>query len=208
MRSPEGQGYFAAMACAANYAWANRQCITHWVRESFMQVFRQGPRDLGMEMVYDVAHNIAKMEEYRIEKKKVPLCVHRKGATRAFPAGHPEVPRVYAEIGQPVLIPGDMGRYSYVLVGTDRAMEDTFGSTCHGAGRVQSRSAAKRSLRGSDVARRLADRGITVRAGSMASLAEEASEAYKDVARVVEVTHRAGISKKVARMRPIGVVKG
>ena len=208
VKSPEGQSYFAAMACAANYAWANRQCIAHWVRESFMQVFGQSPRELGMEMVYDVAHNIAKMEEYRIGGKTVPLCVHRKGATRAFPAGHTDVSSVYAEIGQPVLIPGDMGRYSYVLVGTERAMEETFGSTCHGAGRVQSRSAAKRSLRGADVARSLAGKGITVMAGSMASLAEEASEAYKDVARVVEVTHRAGISQKVARMRPIGVVKG
>jgi len=159
-------------------------------------------------MIYDVAHNIAKMEEYQVDGKRLSLCIHRKGATRAFPAGHPEVPAIYAEIGQPVLIPGDMGRYSYVLVGTERAMEDTFGSTCHGAGRVQSRSAAKRSLRGADVARRLAQRGITVKAGSMSSLAEEASEAYKDVAVVVEVAHRAGISRKVAKARPLGVVKG
>jgi len=208
VRSPEGQAYFAAMACAANYAWANRQCITHWVRESFIQVFGKSPRELGMDMVYDVAHNIAKMEEYEVEGKRLALCIHRKGATRAFPAGHPDVPDIYADIGQPVLIPGDMGRYSYVLVGTQRAMVETFGSTCHGAGRVQSRSAAKRSLRGVDVARGLAERGITVKAGSMSSLAEEASEAYKDVAQVVEVTHRAGISRKVARSRPIGVVKG
>jgi tRNA-splicing ligase RtcB len=208
VKSPEGQAYFAAMACAANYAWANRQCITHWARESFIQVFGKSPRDLGLEMIYDVAHNIAKMEEYEVEGKRLALCIHRKGATRAFPAGQPEVPGIYAEIGQPVLIPGDMGRYSYVLVGTQRAMVETFGSTCHGAGRLQSRSAAKRSLRGVDVARGLADRGITVRAGSMASLAEEASSAYKDVADVVEVAHRAGISRKVARSRPIGVVKG
>jgi tRNA-splicing ligase RtcB len=208
VRSPEGQAYFAAMACAANYAWANRQCITHWARESFIQVFSKSPRELGMEMVYDVAHNIAKMEEYEVEGKRLALCIHRKGATRAFPAGQPEVPDIYAGIGQPVLIPGDMGRYSYVLVGTQRAMAETFGSTCHGAGRVQSRSSAKRSLRGVDVARGLADRGITVKAGSMSSLAEEASEAYKDVAQVVEVTHRAGISRKVARSRPMGVVKG
>ena len=208
VRSPEGQAYFAAMACAANYAWANRQCITHWARESFIQVFSKSPRELGMEMVYDVAHNIAKMEEYEVEGKRLALCIHRKGATRAFPAGQPEVPDIYAAIGQPVLIPGDMGRYSYVLVGTQRAMAETFGSTCHGAGRVQSRSAAKRSLRGIDVARGLADQGITVKAGSMSSLAEEASEAYKDVAQVVEVTHRAGISRKVARSRPMGVVKG
>ena len=208
VRSPEGQAYFAAMACAANYAWANRQCITHWARESFIQVFSKSPRELGMEMVYDVAHNIAKMEEYEVEGKRLALCIHRKGATRAFPAGQPEVPEIYAGIGQPVLIPGDMGRYSYVLVGTQRAMAETFGSTCHGAGRVQSRSAAKRSLRGVDVARGLADQGITVKAGSMSSLAEEASEAYKDVAQVVEVAHRAGISRKVARSRPMGVVKG
>jgi tRNA-splicing ligase RtcB len=208
VKSPEGQAYFAAMACAANYAWANRQCITHWARESFIQVFGKSPRDLGLEMIYDVAHNIAKMEEYVVEGKKLALCIHRKGATRAFPAGQPEVPGIYAEIGQPVLIPGDMGRYSYVLVGTQRAMAETFGSTCHGAGRLQSRAAAKRSLRGVDVARGLADRGITVRTGSMASLAEEASSAYKDVADVVEVAHRAGISRKVARSRPIGVVKG
>ena len=208
VRSPEGQAYFAAMACAANYAWANRQCITHWARESFIQVFSKSPRELGMEMVYDVAHNIAKMEEYEVEGKRLALCIHRKGATRAFPAGQPEVPDIYAAIGQPVLIPGDMGRYSYVLVGTQRAMAETFGSTCHGAGRVQSRSAAKRSLRGVDVARGLADQGITVKAGSMSSLAEEASAAYKDVAQVVEVAHRAGISRKVARSRPMGVVKG
>jgi tRNA-splicing ligase RtcB len=208
VKSPEGQAYFAAMACAANYAWANRQCIAHWARESFIQVFGKSPHDLGLEMIYDVAHNIAKMEEYDVEGKRRALCVHRKGATRAFPAGQPEVPDIYAEIGQPVLIPGDMGRYSYVLVGTQQAMTETFGSTCHGAGRLQSRASAKRSLRGVDVARDLADRGITVRAGSMASLAEEASSAYKDVADVVEVAHRAGISRKVARSRPIGVVKG
>jgi tRNA-splicing ligase RtcB len=208
VRSPEGQAYFAAMACAANYAWANRQCITHWARESFMQVFGRSTSELGLKMIYDVTHNIAKMEEYEVEGKRLALCIHRKGATRAFPAGQPEVPDIYADIGQPVLIPGDMGRYSYVLVGTQRAMAETFGSTCHGAGRVQSRSAAKRSLRGVDVARGLADRGITVKTGSMSSLAEEASEAYKDVAQVVEVAHRAGISRKVARSRPMGVVKG
>jgi tRNA-splicing ligase RtcB len=208
VKSPEGKAYFAAMACAANYAWANRQCITHWARESFLQVFGRSTSDLGLEMIYDVAHNIAKMEEYEVEGKRLALCIHRKGATRAFPAGQPEVPGIYAGIGQPVLIPGDMGRYSYILVGTQRAMAETFGSTCHGAGRLQSRAAAKRAMRGVDVARGLADQGITVKAGSMDSLAEEASAAYKDVAHVVEVTHRAGISRKVARSRPIGVVKG
>ena len=208
VNSPEGQDYLQAMACAANYAWTNRQCITHWARESFIKVFSKSPRELGMEQVYDVAHNIAKIEEYPIGGKKETLCVHRKGATRAFPAGHPDIPNIYKNIGQPVLIPGDMGRCSYILVGTETAMKESFGSTCHGAGRVQSRSAAKRSLRGVDVARALAARGITVKTGNMSSLAEEASEAYKDVNEVVEVAHRAGISRKVARATPIGVIKG
>jgi tRNA-splicing ligase RtcB len=163
---------------------------------------------LGLEQVYDVAHNIAKIEEYTINGKKLTLCVHRKGATRAFPAKHPDIPDVYRDIGQPVLIPGDMGRCSYIALGTETAMKETFGSTCHGAGRVQSRTAAKRSLRGTDVAKALAAKGITVKAGSMDSLAEEASEAYKDVSEVVDVTHKAGISRNVARATPIGVIKG
>jgi len=208
IKSPEGQDYLQAMACAANYAWANRQCITHWAREAFIKVFGKSRRELGMEQIYDVAHNIAKLEEYTIDGKKHTLCVHRKGATRAFPAGHPDVPDIYKEIGQPVLIPGDMGRCSYILVGTETAMKETFGSTCHGAGRVQSRAAAKRSLRGADVARALASRGITVKTGSIGSLAEEASEAYKDVTEVVNVAHNAGISYKVAKAVPIGVIKG
>jgi tRNA-splicing ligase RtcB len=208
VNSPEGQDYLQAMACAANYAWTNRQCIAHWARESFIKVFSKSQKELGMEQVYDVAHNIAKIEEYPIGGKKETLCVHRKGATRAFPAGHPDIPNIYKNIGQPVLIPGDMGRCSYILVGTETAMKESFGSTCHGAGRVQSRSAAKRSLRGVDVARALAARGITVKTGNMSSLAEEASEAYKDVNEVVEVAHRAGISRKVARATPIGVIKG
>ena len=161
-----------------------------------------------MEQIYDVAHNIAKIEEYRINGKKHDLCVHRKGATRAFPSGHPDIPDIYKDIGQPVLIPGDMGRCSYILLGTERAMKETFGSTCHGAGRVQSRAAAKRSLRGTDVAKALAARGITVKASSMASLAEEASDAYKDVTEVVDVAHNAGISHKVAQAIPLGVIKG
>jgi len=208
VNSPEGQDYLAAMACAANYAWTNRQCITHWVRESFIKVFGKSLSELGLEQVYDVTHNIAKIEEYTIDGKKHTLCVHRKGATRAFPAGHPDVPAIYKNIGQPVLIPGDMGRCSYILLGTEIAMKETFGSTCHGAGRMQSRAAAKRSLRGADVAQALAARGITVKAGSMASLAEEASEAYKDVTEVVDVTHQAGISRKVAKAVPMGVTKG
>lgn len=208
INSPEGRDYLAGMACAANYAWTNRQVIAHWTRESMMKVFGKSRRELGMEQIYDVAHNIAKIEEYVVEGKKQNLCVHRKGATRAFPAGHPDVPDAYRNIGQPVLIPGDMGRCSYVAVGTEAAMKETFGSTCHGAGRIQSRSAAKRGLRGADVARALAARGIIVRAGSMGSLAEEASEAYKDVSEVVDVTSKVGISRKVARAVPMGVIKG
>ena len=208
VKSPEGQDYLAAMACAANYAWANRQCITHWARESFGKVFDKSPRDLGMRVVYDVAHNIAKIEEHQVEGKKLTVCVHRKGATRAFPAGHPDVPRADRKVGQPVLIPGDMGRYSYVAVGTERAMQETFGSTCHGAGRVQSRSAARRSARGSDILAELAAKGIAVKVASISGLAEEASSAYKDVAEVMHITDAAGISTKVVKARPIGVIKG
>jgi tRNA-splicing ligase RtcB len=208
VESEEGKDYFAAMACAANYAWANRQCIAHWARESFVKVFGKSLEELGMQQVYDVAHNIAKIEEHTVDNQKLTVCVHRKGATRAFPAGHKDIPQRYKEVGQPVLIPGDMGRCSYVAVGTDRAMVETFGSTCHGAGRVQSRGAAKRSLRGVDVASELRAKGITVKADNMASLAEEASQAYKDVTQVVEVTHQAGISRKVAMASPMGVIKG
>jgi tRNA-splicing ligase RtcB (3'-phosphate/5'-hydroxy nucleic acid ligase) len=208
LQSKEGKDYLAAMACAANYAWANRQCITHWARDSFAKVFGKGPEQLGMRQIYDVAHNIAKIEEHTVDGQKITVCVHRKGATRAFPAGHKDIPVRYNEIGQPVLIPGDMGRCSYVAVGTERAMAETFGSTCHGAGRVQSRGAAKRALRGTDVAEELRARGITVKTDSMSGLAEEASQAYKDVTQVVEITHGAGISKKVAMASPMGVIKG
>jgi len=206
--SPEGKAYLSAMKCAANYAWANRQCITHWARESFCQALGRRQEDIGLELIYDVTHNIAKVEEHTVHNKKERLCVHRKGATRAFPPNHPDLPPKYSHTGQPVLIPGDMGRYSYVLVGTEQAMQETFGSTCHGAGRMQSRAAAKRHLRGSDVLKKLEAHGITVRAGSLSGLAEEASEAYKDVSSVVGVTHNAGISKIVAKTRPIGVIKG
>ena len=161
-----------------------------------------------MKMVYDVAHNIAKVEEHMVNGQKLTLVVHRKGATRAFPPGHPDVPARYQKVGQPVLIPGDMGRYSFVAVGTEPGMKEAFASTCHGAGRLQSRAAAKRSMRGQDVAQELARRGITVRAGSWSGLAEEFSSAYKDVAQVVEVAHRAGLCRKVAKARPIGVIKG
>jgi tRNA-splicing ligase RtcB len=208
IESPEGRDYLAAMACAANYAWTNRQFILHWARESFAKVFGKSQAELGMRQIYDVCHNIAKLESYDINGKPEKLCVHRKGATRAFPAGHPDVPEAYRSIGQPVLIPGDMGRSSYVALGTDTAVAETFGSTCHGAGRMMSRGAAKRSLRGVDVARSLAAQGITVKAENMASLAEEASQAYKDVSEVVEVAHQAGISRKVVKTKPIGVIKG
>jgi tRNA-splicing ligase RtcB len=208
VKSPEGQSYLAAMACAANYAWANRQCITHWTRESFSKIFGKSQRDLKMAVIYDVAHNIAKIEKHLVDGKKLSVCVHRKGATRAFPSGHPEIPEAYRKVGQPVLIPGDMGRYSYVAVGTEGAMEETFGSTCHGAGRIKSRSAAKKSISGADVARELANKGITIKAASIASLAEEAPAVYKDVADVVHITDAAGISPKVVRARPIGVIKG
>jgi tRNA-splicing ligase RtcB len=206
--SSTGKDYFAAMAAAANYAWANRQMLMHWTREVFERVLRMSPRDAGMHLVYDVCHNIAKRETHRIGGEDREVCVHRKGATRAFGPGHPALPEIYRKTGQPVLIPGDMGRYSYVLVGTQGAMEQTFGSTCHGAGRLQSRTQAKRSSKGRPLLRELEERGIHVMAASRETLAEEAPEAYKDVSEVVEVVHRAGISHKVARLRPWGVIKG
>ncbi len=208
IESNEGKDYLAAMACAANYAWNNRQCITHWARESFSKVFGKSPEKLGMEQIYDVAHNIAKIEEHMVNGQELKVCVHRKGATRAFPPNHKDIPQRYKEIGQPVLIPGDMGRCSFIAVGTEKAMKESFGSTCHGAGRMLSRGAAKRSLRGRDVARELESRGITVKTGDIPSLAEEASKAYKDVTEVIDVVHQAGISKKVVMATPIGVIKG
>ncbi|MGB6873483.1 MAG: RtcB family protein [Dehalococcoidia bacterium] len=208
IESSEGQDYLGAMACAANYAWANRQCIAHWVRESFSKIFGKSPEKLGMRQVYDVAHNIAKIEEHTIDGHKLKVCVHRKGATRAFPAGHKDIPRRYKEVGQPVLVPGDMGRCSFVAVGTQKAMSESFGSTCHGAGRALSRGAARRSMKGRDVVRELESRGITIKAGNISSLAEEASQAYKDITEVIDVVHRAGISRKVAMAIPMGVIKG
>jgi tRNA-splicing ligase RtcB len=206
--SAEGEAYLSAMRCAANYAWANRQCITHWARQAFCKVLAKSEADAGLGLVYDVAHNIAKIEEHVVDGRRQKLCVHRKGATRAFPTGHADVPHKYSAVGQPILIPGDMGRVSYVLVGTEQAMRETFGSTCHGAGRLKSRSAARRQLQGRDVLRALQVRGITVRTGSLSGLAEEASEAYKDITAVVGVTRGAGISRIVARTKPIGVIKG
>ena len=206
--SEEGRQYLAAMAGAANYAFANRQIIFHWVRESFERVFQMSSERLGLRLIYDVCHNIAKIETHRVDGKERKLCVHRKGATRAFPPHHPDTPLAYKDVGQPVLIPGDMGRYSYVLVGTEQAMAETFGSTCHGAGRVMSRKQAMRVSKGRAIIRELEDQGITVRSAGKATLREEIPEAYKDVSQVVDVVSGAGISKKVARLRPMGVIKG
>ena len=209
LRSREGRSYFAGMACAANYAWANRQIIMHWTREVMLRVFESSPAALKMSLVYDVCHNIAKIERHEVDGKMKEVCVHRKGATRSLPAGHPLVPEVYRSIGQPILIPGDMGTHSYVLVGTEGALKETFGSTCHGAGRVLSRTAAIKAAKGRSIKNELLERGVFVMAGGKKdSLAEEMPEAYKDVDRVVEVVHGAGLSKKVAKTRPLGVVKG
>jgi len=208
INSPEGENYFAQMACAANYAWCNRQIIMHLVRETFQKVFGKSWEKLGLYLVYDVAHNIAKFEEYQVDGKKKKLCVHRKGATRAFPPHHPQVPLKYREIGQPVIIPGDMGRCSYLLIGTEKAFKDTWGSACHGAGRMMSRHEAIRQARGRSIYQEMMDRGIIVRAKGKHTLAEEMPQAYKDVRDVVEVVDKAGISRKIARMRPLGVVKG
>lgn len=208
IESPEGKAYFGGMAGAANYAWANRQAIMHWVREAFEQTFGMGAAKLGLHLVYDVAHNIAKFEEHDVGGTKRKLCVHRKGATRAFGPGHPDIPSDYRAIGQPVIIPGDMGTASYVLVGTTKAMSASFGSTCHGAGRVWSRSRAFKEVRGHEVKSRLEREGILILSASTKTLAEETPEAYKDIDEVVNITHNAGISAKVARMRPLGVIKG
>ncbi len=208
INSKEGEDYFGGMAASANYAWCNRQIITHWTRETFQKVFGMSEDELGMDLIYDVAHNIAKFEEHKVNGRKVKVCVHRKGATRAFAAGHADIPADYRDIGQPVLIPGSMGTPSYVLIGTQKAMEETFGSTCHGSGRVMSRAAAKRKLRGNVVKQKLEQRGIYVRATQGALLAEEAPEAYKSSDDVVDVVHRAGISTLVAKLLPLGVAKG
>ncbi len=206
--SPEGERYLGAMACAANFAFTNRQMITHWVRETFEQTLKMSPRDLKLDLIYDVCHNIAKIETHTVNGGKKRLCVHRKGATRAFPPNHPEVPADYRSVGQPVLIPGDMGRCSYVLVGTERAMEETFGSTCHGAGRVMSRHQAMKAAKGRAITRELEDKGIIVRGASRGTITEEIPEAYKDVNDVVNVVHHAGISRKVVKLIPMGVIKG
>jgi tRNA-splicing ligase RtcB len=208
INSPEGEGYLGAMNAAANYAWANRQIMMHWAEEVFIRVLERTPRAVGMNLIYDVAHNIAKFETHDVDGRREKLLVHRKGATRAFGPGAAELPDEDADLGQPVIIPGDMGTASYVLLGTARAMEETWGSTCHGAGRVMSRSEAMRRAKGRSIARELEDRGIEVVCRSPKTLAEEMSEAYKDVSDVVEVVTEAGISRPVARLEPLGVIKG
>jgi tRNA-splicing ligase RtcB len=208
INSPEGERYFSAMAAAANFAWCNRQLLMHWTRESFARVMGASAAKLGISLIYDVCHNIAKKEKHVVNGKEKILCVHRKGATRAFPAGHPVLPKDYLNVGQPVLVPGDMGRYSYVMVGTDLAMKQTWGSVCHGAGRMMSRAEATRRYSVGQLLSDLEKKGIVVRSASKKGLVEEAPGAYKDVREVVDVVHNSGLAKKVARMRPLGVVKG
>ncbi len=209
VRSPEGQAYLGAMRAAANFAWCNRQLLTNQAREVFARIFGKPWEELGLDLVYDVAHNIAKFEEHSVsagETKQV--CVHRKGATRAFPPGHPEIPPAYAGIGQPVIIPGSMGTASWILVGQPGSMEQSFGTTCHGAGRLMSRTAAVKLAAGRRIDKELEGIGILARARGHKGLAEEQPAAYKDVDHVVDVVDKVGISKKVARLRPVGVIKG
>jgi tRNA-splicing ligase RtcB len=208
LQSPEGRNYLGAMAAAANFAWNNRQIIMDLARKSILKTFNMATSNLGFRLVYDVCHNVAKIEEHDIDGKKKQVCVHRKGATRAFAPGSKQIPERYRATGQPVLIPGDMGRYSFVAVGTGDAMSQTFGSTCHGAGRVQSRKQALKAGKGKDLIGELTRQGIVIQARGMKTIAEEMPYVYKDVADVIEVMHRAGISRKVARLRPLGVIKG
>ncbi|MBP8947237.1 MAG: RtcB family protein [Candidatus Promineofilum sp.] len=208
LSSPEGQDYLAAMKGAANFAFCNRQLLTHLIRRSFDHALRGKVANPGVYQVYDIAHNMAKIEEHEVNGRRMTVCVHRKGATRAFGPGSPVLPDVYRDIGQPVLVPGSMGTASWVLVGTEGSMAQSFGSTCHGAGRMMSRSRAKKEVQGGELRRELEQRGIRIRAGSLAGLAEEAPTAYKDVDRVIEVVHGAGIARKVARLVPVAVVKG
>ncbi|MDD4362857.1 MAG: RtcB family protein, partial [Atribacterota bacterium] len=208
INSPEGLEYYQAMCCAANFAWANRQYITYWIREIFENVFRMTADQIGLNLVYDVAHNIAKKEMHRFAGKEMQLCVHRKGATRAFPPDHPDLPAKYQQAGQPVLVPGDMGRYSYCLAGKKEAMENTFGSACHGAGRILSRGAAKKETEGRNISAELKEKNILVKARNRNTLREEFPAAYKDVSEVVKVIEVSNICEKVARMRPLGVIKG
>jgi tRNA-splicing ligase RtcB len=206
--SPEGQQYFAAMKCGANFAWANRQMITHWIRESFEQALGVSSQTAGLGIVYDIAHNMAKLEEHTFEGKQRWLYVHRKGATRAFGPGHRDIPARYRVVGQPVIIPGDMGSASYLLVGTEKAMQETFGSSCHGAGRRLSRHAATKAYPVEQVVAKMKELDIYLRAKSHRGISEEAPGAYKNIDEVIEISHNAGIARKVVRLRPIGVVKG
>lgn len=208
LSSPEAHDYFGAMACAVNFAFANRQVMTHFAREALQAFFGRGPAQLGLRLVYDVCHNIAKWEEHEVDGELRRLCVHRKGATRSFGPGHPSVPTRYRDVGQPVMVPGDMGRYSYVLAGAEGAMRETFGSCCHGAGRRLSRMAAKKLARTRPIFEELRARGVWVRADSKATVEEEIPDAYKDVADVVDVVHGAGLARKVAKLVPLAVVKG
>ena len=206
--APEGQRYLAAMACAANYAWVNRQVMMSLAEDAFMKTLRISPRDLGMRLIYDVCHNIAKPETHVVSGGKKKVWVHRKGATRAFGPGHPAIPEVLRPLGQPVLIPGDMGRYSFLLLGTEKAMHETFGSTCHGAGRMMSRAQAKKAARGRDLEEELGKVGVIARYRGKGTFAEEMPYAYKDVADVIDVVDRAGISTKVVKLKPLAVIKG
>ncbi len=208
LSSPEAQDYFAAMACAINFAFANRQVMAHHARKAIAHQLGSSAQGLGLSTVYDVCHNIAKWETHDVDGEARRLCVHRKGATRAFGPGHEAVPKRYRSVGQPVIVPGDMGRYSYVLAGTEKAMRETFGSSCHGAGRKLSRVKAKKMAQGRQLFRELEEKGVFVRADSRRTMAEEMPEAYKDVADVVEVMHAAGIAQKVAKLVPLAVVKG
>ncbi len=208
INSKEGQKYLSTMRCAANFAWANRQLITYLVRQVFCDFFDMPIDKIGLELIYDVAHNIAKIERHKVNDKEKILCVHRKGATRAFPAGHSELPSCYRSVGQPVIIPGDMGRASFVLAGVNKAMKETFGSVCHGAGRMLSRKAALKTASGNEIKRKLAQQGIIVLSGDSKGLAEEQPAAYKDVSLVVDVVTGAGLAKKVAKTKPLAVIKG
>lgn len=206
--SPEGQDYLSGMAAAANFAFVNRSVIVHQIRQAFSKVFNMSPEDMDMHVVYDVAHNIAKVEEHIVDGRPKRLLVHRKGSTRAFGPGHSMIPQRYQSIGQPVLVGGSMGTHSYVLAGTEKGMQETFGSTCHGAGRALSRNATRNTLRAQDVLDSLAAKGISICVASPENIQEEAPSAYKDVNQVVDICHDAGISTKVFKLRPVGVIKG
>ncbi len=208
IKSEEGRRYFGAMAAAANFAWNNRQLITYWVRESFEKVFGKHAEDLEMQLIYDVAHNIAKIEEHTVNGKRIKAVIHRKGATRAFPGGHTLLPEIYRKTGQPVLLPGDMGSMSFILVGTQRAMEETFGSSAHGAGRVLSRKKAKKVTQGRNIFKELKEKGILLKAASVETAREEVPDAYKDVEMVADTMEKSGLARKVVKLVPIAVIKG